>query len=338
MEWTPQKLTELATGYWAPGALLAASEVGLFDVLTDHPQDADSIAHALRRPINTSDALTLLNAMTALRLVEKTGNRFAIRADAKPLLCRESPTCMLDALTYNAQLFRQWGNLADTFAGRYGNDPVIPSLPAFADDPAATRRFVYAMESKARALSPAIAARIDLHGARTLLDVGAGPGTLSRLLAERSAELRVTLLDLPLVLRTAAEINASFPSAARLAYHPADYHHDPLPGGFDAVLYAGALHQEPPDAAQPLAHKLCEALRPGGTLLVVDIMLNDDRTSPAFAVLFELNMLLSRPTACVHSTSQVVSLLTSAGLRDAEVIEVPDSIYRIVQARKPEIR
>jgi hypothetical protein len=104
------------------------------------------------------------------------------------------------------------------------------------------------------------------------------------------------------------------------------------------LLFAGALHQEPPAKAAALAGRFFDMLVPGGVVYVIDVMLNDDRKSPAFAALFQLNMLLSRPDARVYSCGEVADLLHAAGFGSSERVEIPHSLYRIVKARKPGTR
>ena len=190
------------------------------------------------------------------------------------------------------------------------------------------------MESKARAFAPALLPLIDLDRAATLLDVGAGPGTMSRMLAERDAELNVTLLDLPAVLDVTKIVCAPSPAAKRLHLYPADYRKNALPSPFDAVLYAGALHQETPAAAASLMANCYRALLPGGCIFVVDLMLDATRTQPVFSALFQLNMLLARPEARVFSENEVVDLLTAAGFAGATIRHAAASPYVVIQARK----
>lgn len=142
------------------------------------------------------------------------------------------------------------------------------------------------------------------------------------------------MLDLPQVLAVAKELNAASPAADRLHYHPANYRTDTMPTGFDAALYAGALHQESLESAKPLCESFRRALRPGGRLFVVDLMLNDDRTQPTFSALFQLNMILLNPAARVFSTSELAHLLETAGFERIRVREAASSPYRLVEARR----
>ncbi len=330
MEWTADKLTALATGYWQSAALIGAVEIGVFDQL-DEPGSAADIAE--RCKVQVELLAPLLDALTSIGLLAKFEGQYRIAPGARPMLSRRSPTCMIDALRYNADLYHQWGKLADV---------VRTGLPAVAQqqqlglDPSMTRRFVYGMESKARAFVPAVAPLIQLGKARSLLDVGSGPGTLTRALLERHPDLTATLLDLPDVLAVVRDICATSPAADRIGFHGANYRSDALPKPFEAILYAGALHQETLESARRLAGRFFESLAPGGRLFVVDLMLDDDRTSPAFSSLFQITMMLMRPAARVFSRAEITGVLADAGFNSIVSQEPPSSPYRLVTAQRPE--
>ena len=367
MEWTPDRLTHLATGYWPAAALVAAVEAGIFDCLdacdpsgetapadagdrrtrqavTHNPGrlSADELGEKLN--LNVGPTRSLLDALVAVQLLEKSsaeksaqeeafqepssrvptatypangppdstatvdqtaaGTRvltpsarcgpvppeqaaptYAIAPAVRPLLSRRSPACMLDALRYNVDLFHHWNKLGQLL--RTGQS-VVPQQAHLGGDGPQTRRFVEGMEAKARAYAPLIAPLVDLHGSARLLDVGAGPGTLSRLLAHGLPNLRVTLFDLPDVIDIARQICATDPAACRLDFCPGDYRAGGLPDGHDAILYAGALHQESVASAEALFGRFAAALPPGGQVIVVDLMLDPGRTSPALGEMREL--------------------------------------------------
>jgi len=330
MDWTADKLTALATGYWQSAALIGAVEIGVFDHL-DEPRTAPEIAE--RCKVKVELLVSLLDALASMDLLAKYEDRYRIAPGARPLLSRESGMCMTDALRYNGDLYRQWGKLAEVL--RTGT-PAVPQQQQLGLDPAMTRRFVYGMESKARAFVPAVAPMIRLDTDRTLLDVGSGPGTLTRTLLEMHPDLHATLLDLPDVLAVARDICTHSPASNRLSFHSANYRSDPLPKPFDAIVYAGALHQETLETAQRLAGRFYESLAPGGRVFVVDLMLDDDRTSPTFSALFQITMMLMRPAARVFSRAEITGVLAKAGFTSIVSQEPSSSPYRLVTARKSE--
>jgi SAM-dependent methyltransferase len=97
------------------------------------------------------------------------------------------------------------------------------------------------------------------------LEVGCGTGAFSRLLARRCD--RVLALDLsPEMVRVASEASADVPN---LSFQVADALTWDFPAGrFDAIASIATLHHLP---LEPILRAMKQALRPGGTLLVLDL-------------------------------------------------------------------
>jgi SAM-dependent methyltransferase len=98
------------------------------------------------------------------------------------------------------------------------------------------------------------------------LEIGCGTGELARRLAERAD--RVDALDLsPEMIRVARARSADIPN---LAFHVADVAAaPPAAEAYDSVVSIGTLHHL--DAARAL-RDMRAALRPGGTLLLLDLL------------------------------------------------------------------
>lgn len=328
--WTMERLMDTATAYWRSAALAAAVELDLFSALGGQGLTADQAARARgAAPRHTEE---LLCALTAMGLIEKAGDRYALAPGAERLLSRASPDCILDALKFNVDLYALWGRLAETV--RTGA-PAIPPAAHLGRSAESTRRFALGMHSRARAMAPAILPAIGLDKCRRLLDLGAGPGTFGCLLAEKYPSLRVTLFDLPPILEVARELVGRTPVADRIDFHPGDYHTDPLPGPFDAVLYCGAAHQEKPESIGALLDKIRPALSPGGRLWIIDMMLAPGKTGPLFSALFSLNMALMSAEGRVYEGAELARMLGRAGFVDAACVPLPPSPYWAVSAAKP---
>ena len=320
MTWTPEKISELATGYWASQALLAAVEVGLFEALPAPATEA-----CARAGIDPRVGEMLLDALVAIGLVVRNGETYAVDPSAAPSLSARSPVSMVGALRFNSAMYAMWGKLGD--AVKTGQ-PVVPPGGHLGADPARTRGFVMGMHSRALALLPPVAAAIDLGNATTLLDVGSGAGTLGRMLAEKNPDLRVTLLDLPAITDVARELTAAHPTAARATHLAANYLTAPLPSPYDAVLHCGALHQHSAADATALIARLTAATHPGGRVVVVDLL-----AGPAFSMLFALNMALISPQSRMHSPAEVRQYFLAAGLDDVRDHSV-GALYHLVSGAR----
>ncbi len=332
MNWTMEKLMELATGYWRAGALIAAVDLDLFAALDDDGTTAAEVAERL--DVSQRHVAALLTALAGLKILRVREGRFSLDDGAAPFLAPGGAMCLLDSLRFNADLYALWGRLSGTVrSGR----PAIPPGAHLGTDPQRTRVFVRGMHSRALALAPMLLPAFNVPEQGRLLDVASGPGTFSRILAEKYQGLEVTQMDLPGVLEVARELTQASPASGRIRFYPGDYHKDDMCGNFDAALFCGALHQESPEAARPVLRRILSALRPGGRLVVADLMLDGDQPEPAFSALFALTMMLTSPSGGVYSTHAAREMLCAAGLDDVTVSapggELP---YRVVSGRKRE--
>jgi len=329
MKWTMEQLMQLATGYWGSAVLSAAVELELFDAIGRERVPGDDIADRLG--LSMPHATRLLDALAGLGLLDKTAVGYAVQAGAAPLLSRSSPTCLLDALKFNTDLYPLWGRLAGCV--REGC-PAVPPTNHLGGDEARTRRFVLGMHSRAMALAPAVVAAIDVGECRRMLDVGAGPGTFSRLLAERHQGLSITLFDLPPVLAIARELGADSSTAPRISFVEGNYRNNDLPAGFDSVLLCGAIHQESPASAGDLLRKIHGSLEPGGRLFLVDMMLDAGGTRPLFSAFFSINMMLTSPEGRVFIDTELSEMIISAGFADPRCEHLEHSPYWIITATR----
>jgi SAM-dependent methyltransferase len=107
------------------------------------------------------------------------------------------------------------------------------------------------------------------HAPRTCeraLDAGCGTGAFARLLADRAA--RVDALDLAPAMIAAAR--RRFGGQANIRFEIADFMERPLGvETYDVIASVATLHHVP---LAPALRRLAAALRPGGTLLVLDLV------------------------------------------------------------------
>jgi hypothetical protein len=69
-------------------------------------------------------------------------------------------------------------------------------------------------------------------------------------------------------------------------------------------------------------------------LLIGEFIPNDDRTGPAAAMLFGLNMLLHTPVGDVFTMNEYRGWLKGAGFRVIKAIRTPSAVSPLILARK----
>lgn len=307
------QLMQLTQGYWRSQVLFAATELGVFGALANGALTSDQVA--TRCSIAAEPAERLLNAAVALDLLEKTGEAFRNSRLAELFLVESATEGMSQWVRFMADIYEPWGGLAGAVrAGR----PVIDGFAQLFEGRDYTRHIILAMHEYARGPGREIVHHVDLTGRRRLLDVGGGPGTHSILFAQRYPELRAEVLDLPPVLEITREIIAEYGMSDRVTTRAGNYHTDDLGSGYDVLVLSNMLHQEDPDACVALLRKAHTALADDGLLVVQLAFLNADKTSPVWAALQSLQLLLMYPGGRAYSFDELHAMLPEAGFTSAK--------------------
>ncbi|MGH8968246.1 MAG: methyltransferase, partial [Actinomycetes bacterium] len=77
-----------------------------------------------------------------------------------------------------------------------------------------------------------------------------------------------------------------------IGLHPGDFFADAdLPGGHDTVLLSMILHDWDEERGREILGKCFRALPSGGTLVISELLVDDDATGPLDAAMMSVNML-----------------------------------------------
>jgi precorrin-6B methylase 2 len=317
---------ELATAYWASRTLLTANRLGVFPALAAGPLSSDAVATALG--LAPRPTRLLLDACTALGLLEKDERGFRNHADSQIFLVPGSEAFLGNALRYAADMWDGWSRLD---ACVRGGGPQVATEAYSGSDQERTRNFVYGMHGRALGIARALVSVVDLKGRRRLLDVGGGPGTYSALFTRAEPGLRATVLDLPEVVALAGEILESMQACGNVDVLAGDYHTTAFPDGNDVVLISGVFHRETESTCRDFIRRAREALVPSGMLVVADVFTDGADSDTAFPALFGVNMMLSAPDGGVHADADVARWIEQAGFRRAECKSFPPPMpHRVV--------
>lgn len=153
-------------------------------------------------------------------------------------------------------------------------------------------------------------------GARSVLDLGVGAAPWSLALAARTPALRVTAVDLPAVLSVTRQIVATSGSDAQFEYRSGDLFTVELGHScYDLAIMGNICHLFDADAIRRLLVRLFEALRPGGTVAILDALLNERLDGPRPIVLYALGLLLRTMRGQVYPILDVYELALRGWVR-----------------------
>jgi ubiquinone/menaquinone biosynthesis C-methylase UbiE len=313
-EWSEDRFRQ-ACSYWQSKILLTALRFDLFTVLADQALSAAALAAQLGA---AEQGLTiLLDALVALGLLVKQDQRYANTPFASVALDRTKPSFCGYMPLFDAHCWELWGRLEDAI--RSGSCPGQDTL--FQADPLGTELLLRGLHADALRLAPVLATRLDLRRRRRLLDLGGGAGTYAIAFCQASPGLTAVIFDLPGPLALAQSVVSEAGLTDRISLIAGDFHTDVLPRGFDLVLLSNVLHGQSAQTNQRILSEVYHALEPEGELIVRDVLMNEDRTSPAFGALFAVNLLLHSAVGRCYTFSEVSGWLVEAGFHDLEVIE-----------------
>jgi SAM-dependent methyltransferase len=170
--------------------------------------------------------------------------------------------------------------------------------------------------------SEALPAAYDFSRFERLVDVGGGEGGLLRGILEATPRLHGVLFDLPSVVAGAASILKG-EIAERCQIVGGDFF-ESVPGGADAYLMKGIIHDWPDDDAAKILRNTRRAIRPGGTLLLCESTV-DSSSYPAG--LMELLMLVLGGRE--RSEAEFRALLAATGFSLTRVI--PTEMHSLIE-------
>ena len=308
---TPEKIMQLTGGSQATGLVGAAVTHEVFTRLEAGAMTPDELAKAAG--ISPRGAKALLDGVLALGLVTLAGGKYANTPEASMFLVEGKPSSLTGLARVALHSMSHWAKLPD--AVKTGA-PVMPES-IDAKDNAFWHILVPAIAPLAFPAAQAVAARLDVarRGPLSFLDVGGGSGIFSAVLLGANREARATQVDWPTVNAIARGFVGKFGVAERFHTVDGDFHTTDWGTGHDVAIYSNIAHQESPAQNVEAFRKFRAALNPGGTLVVSEFVVRDDRSGPAQALLFASQMLLASKEGASWREADYKAWLSEAGFR-----------------------
>lgn len=324
-----ERLQAMANGFQAARILSLGVEIGIFERLAKGPCSAVELARQLS--LDPRGTEIVADALTALELLIKGDGVYANSAAASAFLVRDAPHSMAFIAGHRAEMFRSWALLDRVLReGPQVNEREKATLA----DPETNRNFIRGMAEVSRGRLGPILDRLPLANARHFVDLGGGPAQYCCEAARRHTGLAATLVDLPLTVEVAKGFIAEQGLADRVDTLVCDFYNAELALGErpapDVVLISQVLHAEGPEQNAGLIARAANALAPGGTLAVVENMVDEDRSAPAAAALFAVNMLAGTERGRTYTAAEIGGWLAAAGLevQELEPIEPRTQLLR----------
>jgi SAM-dependent methyltransferase len=317
---TPDKVMQIITGGWATSILGSAAQHGIFTALEGNPATAEDVAKTTG--ISLRGAQALLDGLTGLGFLTLSDGKYRNSPDASQFLVKGKSSYLGGMAEVFLQDFATWQGLPE--AVKTG----LPSARNTAD--VADNPFWHVLVPAIAALSFPVAQMaaerlgVAKAGAVSWLDVGGGSGVWSAVWLGLNKQATGTQLDWPNVNKIGREFVSNFGVAERFQTIDGDFHTTDFgTAKYDFAIYAHIAHQESPESNLAIFRKFRNALKPGGTLIINDFVLNDDRTGHPFAMLFASQMLVVTKDGFTYRQADYREWLREAGFNSVDIVPTP---------------
>jgi len=324
MNVSPNRKSWITTEQWsflhealaASSALSAANKLGVLARLDAGPADVMTLAHDCA--ISERGARLLLAALCSLGLIEEGANG------------------LYDAALPNLVQMTMWVTPWEQLTGviRIGQ-------PERAGDSAVGASILYpdviAHLGSWFALAAERAADYLITRGQCVLDLGIGAAPWSLALSGRNSDIRVTGVDVPSVLEVTRQVVANRGYADRFDYLSGDLFTIDLDrSAYDLAIAGNLCHLFDEPSNRHLLARLFNALRPGGTLAILDALPNERLDGPRSAMLYALGLLLHTNRGQVYPFSTYFGWLREVGYEAIECVDLSTTPqFSLIMAKRP---
>lgn len=323
---------QLSWGFAPPLLLEAAVKHRLFDLLDGAPKTAPQLAKAAG--ISLRGVKALANALVGLQFLARNGDLYALTPESAAFLVRGKPAYHGAFFEHiSTQLLPNWLNLDEIVRSGKPADTVNSESAGTAF----FAKFVEAIFPLSYAAAKVLGEHLGVPKAAqpvSVLDLAAGSGVWGIALAEQSPFVRVSSVDWPKVLVVTKKVAQRHGVAGRLAGIPGDLLKVRFGKDHQVATLGHILHSEGAVRSRKLLKRTFDALASGGTIAIMEFLVNQERTGPLTGLIFSVNMLVNTAQGETFSFEEISDWLLAAGFTQPRLLPVP-AVSPLILATKP---
>ncbi|XP_042314339.1 acetylserotonin O-methyltransferase-like [Sceloporus undulatus] len=321
-------------GYVISKVMFTASELGIFDLLleSEEPLTAPTIAEHLGTSLGGMERL--LGACVSLKLLkmERKDNTGLYENTNLANLClaKASPKSQYNYMKlYSEAFYPLFQDLPDVV--RKGQRLCKPSKTVYESlyrSEENQQIFNSAMDEVWRLHGRDVISAFDFSRFPVIYDLGGGNGALAKECISLYPNSTITIFDLPEVVEKAKKHFVC--SEDRIIFQEGNFFKDPVPEA-DLYILSRVLCDWDDEKCVQLLTKLHKTCKPGGGVLLVQMVLDEDRCGPLQVHLLSIIMLLLTDGK-ERTLSECSALFSKSGFKDVEFKK--GSRYDVVFGRK----
>jgi ubiquinone/menaquinone biosynthesis C-methylase UbiE len=330
---SPALYFETITAYQRSAALKAALDIDLFTPVADEPKTFAEIARHCQA--SERGVRILCDYLTVIGFLRKQDSKYQATPDSALFLSKSSPGYI--GASANFLLADEHVNAFSTLTesvkkggttwNEHGSlEPEHPFWIEFAHSMAKTTTMSATQIAKAL--------KLPVDSPSKVLDIAASHGMFGITVAREYPQAHVVAVDWANVLEAARHNAQKFGVADRMTLLPGDAFEVELGNSYDAVLLTNILHHFDVPGCERMLHRMSQALKPGGQVVILEFVPNDDRVTPPISAMFSLSMLASTPKGDAYTFSQYQEMLRNTGFEEAEVHPLNPGFQQLVLAKR----
>ncbi|WP_444909548.1 methyltransferase [Microbulbifer sp. TRSA005] len=179
--------------------------------------------------------------------------------------------------------------------------------------------------SAVKAASDGIFKQVD-----TLLDAGAGSGTIALAFCETYPNRTAVLFDLAPVCEIAKEYVQKFNKTRQITIAKGDLFSAEWPTGFDGLCFSNVLHDWQEAICESLLSKAFSLLPKEGFIFIHDMLLDESQLTPS---LFSFHLFMNHGSR-LYSEKELYQMLTKAGFKNPQSDKAL-GYFSVISAQKP---
>jgi 2-polyprenyl-3-methyl-5-hydroxy-6-metoxy-1,4-benzoquinol methylase len=314
----PERIYHTLNAYQNTAALRAGIDL---DIFTAIGEGQDRVGALARRCRATERGVRILcDYLVIIGFLTKHSQRYRLTAESAAFLDRRSPTSIASTAGFLTLPAVVTGFMHLAEAIRTGEPPLGGEGSVSPENP----MWVEFARSMAPMMRPAAQEMAELIGAAAggkwkVLDLAAGHGTYGITVAQHNPQAHIFAQDWAPVLEVAMENARAAGVEARLHPLPGSAFDVDLGSGYDIILVTSFLHHFDPPTNEALLVRLRAALAPGGQVVTLDFIPNEDRVTPARSAGFAMTMLGTTRQGDAYTAAEYQAMFHNAGFSSNEV-------------------
>lgn len=312
-----RRMFELSAGFVEPRCLWMTAKLGLADLMADGPKTVAELARQVE--VNEHGLRRVLRVVAGMGVVEEGKTDEFTLTRLGQLLRKDVAHSMRDWVLMTGQSIYRSFNEA-LFSLRTGTSAFErvhgkSMYNYFRETPEEAQAFNNAMTSYGGQSAGALEG-YDFSWARTVADIGAGPGTVVLSVLKANPHLRGVLFDLPNIVELARERVAQAGLTDRVELVGGSFL-EKVPGG-DAIILSNVIHNWGDEHARTILRNCRSVISPKGRLVLAEMVIPTGN-DPHFCKQTDMVMLVG-PGGTERTEAQYAKLLGEAGFKMTKVI------------------